>query len=93
MNRILPAALALASALLLTACDGGLTVNEETCSAANISAVADKEGLDKAKALSKACLEKGYGNALESLNKAGKALNESIQDAGKALGDKLFKKE
>ena len=51
---------------------------EKTCSPAYIKEVADKEGLDKAKALSSACLEKGYDNALSSIDKAGAALKEKL---------------
>lgn len=50
----------------------------EACTAAHIKEVADKEGLDKAKALSKACLEKGYDNAMADLNAAGSALKEKL---------------
>lgn len=71
-------ALAVPAALLLAGCNQSITPNEKTCSPTYIKEVADKEGLDKAKALSQACLEKGYDNALSSIDKAGAALKEKL---------------
>lgn len=71
-------ALAVPAALLLAGCNQSIKPNEKTCSPSYIKEVADKEGLDKAKALSSACLEKGYDNALSSIDKAGAALKEKL---------------
>lgn len=69
---------AAAGAVLLTGCGPDLTPSDKTCSAAYINEIAKTEGTDKAKALTAACLEKGYDKAMSDIQKAGDALKEKL---------------
>lgn len=80
MTALLFAAGFLAAALL-SGC-GEEKPTPEACTAAHIKEMADKDGLDKAKALSKACLEKGYDDAMAGINAAGNALKEKLFGEG-----------
>ena len=52
--------------------------SDKTCTAAYINEIAQKEGVEKAKSLSAACLEQGYDKAMNDLQKAGDAIKEKL---------------
>lgn len=54
-----------------------LRLKSEVCGF-SINAIAQKEGVEKAKPLSAACLEQGYDKAMNNLQKAGDAIKEKL---------------
>lgn len=67
-----------AGTVILAGCGADLKPSDKTCTAAYINEVAQKEGLEKAKALSAACLEQGYDKAMSDIQKAGEALKGKL---------------
>ena len=63
---------------LLAGCGPNLKPSDKTCTAAYINEIAQKEGVEKAKSLSAACLEQGYDKAMNDLQKAGDAIKEKL---------------
>lgn len=63
---------------LLAGCGPDLKPSDKTCTAAYINEIAQKEGVEKAKSLSAACLEQGYDKAMNDLQKAGDAIKEKL---------------
>lgn len=67
-----------AAATMLAGCSDKFSPSDDHCKASYIKEVADKEGLDKAKALTNDCLAKGYDNARGALEKGADALREKL---------------
>ena len=67
-----------ACAASLSGCSARFSPSDDHCKASYIKEVADKEGLDKAKALTNDCLAKGYDNARGALEKGADALREKL---------------
>ncbi len=67
-----------ACATMLMGCSDKFSPSDEHCKASYIKEVADKEGLDKAKALTNDCLAKGYDNARGAIEKGADALRDKL---------------
>ncbi|HIU85270.1 MAG TPA: hypothetical protein IAC66_07920 [Candidatus Aphodousia gallistercoris] len=87
--KIIPGLFAAALALTLAGCNNDFDITDSTCSLSHINEVAQKQGLEKAQALTEACVKGGYKDLAEQWKKTQDAAVESYESAKDALGEHL----
>lgn len=80
---------ALSVGFILSGCSNEWDISDSTCSIPHINEVAQKEGLEKARALTEACVKGGYEGLAQQVDKAHDAAKETYNDTKNVVTEKL----
>lgn len=81
--------IAISAGLALSGCSNEWDITDSTCTISHINEVAQKEGLEKARALTEACVKGGYKDLAEQVDKAHDAAKDTYNDTKDAVTEKL----